>query len=171
MKYLPDIIDYNLKLLFVGFNPGIRSAETGHHYAGKNNGFWKLLFESGLTPYKFTPEEDVKLLQNGFGSTNIVSRPTKGAAEISNTEFKEGALILREKLSRYKPAVVCYVGIGVYRIFAGIKSVKCGRQDLSVVEGVIDYVCSSPSGLNRMPYNEQLQCFIGLRELLGQLNR
>jgi G:T/U-mismatch repair DNA glycosylase len=38
-----------LRVLFVGINPGVRSAITGHA-AGYSNRFWKLLFESGLLP-------------------------------------------------------------------------------------------------------------------------
>ena len=35
-------------MLFVGINPGVRSAQTGHHFAGYSNRFWKLLFAAGL---------------------------------------------------------------------------------------------------------------------------
>ena len=37
-------------MLLVGINPGVRSSQTGHHFAGYSNRFWKLLFESGLVP-------------------------------------------------------------------------------------------------------------------------
>ncbi|PKM81607.1 MAG: hypothetical protein CVU89_08930 [Firmicutes bacterium HGW-Firmicutes-14] len=39
-KPLPDIINSGLKILFIGYNPGLRSAEKGHHYAGRSNRFW-----------------------------------------------------------------------------------------------------------------------------------
>lgn len=166
MKLLPDIIDYHLKVLFIGFNPGMRSAEKGHHYAGYSNNFWKLLYESGITPYKFRPEEDAKLLELGCGSTNIVARPTKGISEIRTAEFREGAVTLRSTLMEYRPKIACYVGIGVYKIFTGRKDVPCGMQNESAVEGIMDYVCTSPSGLNRTPYAEQLYCFQGLKCLM-----
>lgn len=166
MKELSDIIDYNLKILFVGFNPGLKSAEIGHHYAGNSNNFWKLLFESGLTPYKFKSEEDIKLLDLGYGSTNLADRPTKSASELTRREFEEGSKNLMEILSEYRPRIACYLGLGVYRFFASKKVVGCGIQESSVINGVIDYVCSSPSGLNRIPYKEQLECFKYLKKLI-----
>ncbi len=47
---LRDRIAPGVRVLFVGINPGIRSAQTGHHFAGYSNRFWKLLFESKLVP-------------------------------------------------------------------------------------------------------------------------
>jgi TDG/mug DNA glycosylase family protein len=166
MSMLPDIIDYNLKILFIGFNPGLRSAETGHHYAGISNNFWKLLFESGLTPYRLKPEEDHTLLKMGYGSTNIVSRPTRSASEISSAEFKAGAGRINDILLEYRPGIACYMGIGVYRALTGKKDIGCGLQKDCIVKGTRDYVCTSPSGLNRLPYKEQLRCFRGLVQLI-----
>jgi len=45
---LRDRIRPGVRVLFVGINPGIRSATVGHHFAGPSNRFWKLLYESGL---------------------------------------------------------------------------------------------------------------------------
>lgn len=36
---LPEHLDYNLDILFVGINPGLMAAYKGHHYAGANNHF------------------------------------------------------------------------------------------------------------------------------------
>jgi TDG/mug DNA glycosylase family protein len=47
---LPDYLRPGLKLVFVGFNPGERSARIGHYYAGRGNQFWNFLYESGLVP-------------------------------------------------------------------------------------------------------------------------
>src|SRR6266704_680533 len=44
---LPDRIRPGLRVLFVGINPGIRSAAVGHHFAGFSNRFWRLLYDSG----------------------------------------------------------------------------------------------------------------------------
>jgi len=166
---LEDILDYNLKIVFIGYNPGLKTSQTGHHYAGTSNRFWRLLFESGMTPYKFRPEEDRKLLELGYGSTNIVSRPTRSAVEINKKEFKEGADILKDVLKKYRPKVAAYMGIGVYKIFSGKKNIKSGLQQESVIPGILDYVCPSPSGLNRTSYSEQLDCLRGLKKLIENL--
>ena len=52
---LKDRIAPDVRVLFVGINPGVRSAVTGHHFAGFSNRFWKLLFESGLVPEAIRP--------------------------------------------------------------------------------------------------------------------
>ena len=166
-KDLPDIVSGGLKILFVGFNPGIQSAREGHHYAGASNRFWRLLHESGLTPCRLSPVEDRKLLDYGYGSTNIADRPTRQAGELTAEELAEGCTALAGLISQIRPEIVCHVGIGVYRIFKsqmeGIPKsrlkVTTGLQKENLIDGVKDYVCSNPSGLNTIPYCSQLDCF------------
>ena len=61
-KRLRDVIAADLRLLFVGINPGLRSAEIGHHFGGKTNPFWRLLDAAGLTSRLLAPYEDRGLL-------------------------------------------------------------------------------------------------------------
>ncbi|EMF47683.1 G:T/U mismatch-specific uracil/thymine DNA-glycosylase [Planococcus halocryophilus Or1] len=89
LERIPDYLQQDLKILFVGFNPSIRSSETGYHYANPNNRFWKILYKAGLTPRTYLPEENSELLALGFGLTNIVDRPTKEAAEISKKNMRK----------------------------------------------------------------------------------
>ena len=163
---VPDIINLNLKILFIGFNPSIRSSETGHHFAGPSNRFWRLLYDSELTDEKLTPNDDTKLLKCGYGITNIVPRPTRTASEITKEEYELGREVLISKLKALQPKFACYVGIGVYRHLSKLKVVRCGLQTKSVVEGVQDYVASSSSGLNRIPLEQQLTLFIDLKQLI-----
>ena len=170
MKTVPDIIRSSLSILFIGFNPSILSAEQGHHFAGPSNRFWGLLYDANLTDRKFRPEEDQKLLDFGCGITNIVSRPTKTAAEITRVEYEQGRIELRKKLIYYKPKIACYVGIGVYRQFSRVSSVPCGLQAINVVSGIIDFVVSSSSGLNRIPLAQQRFWFNELKKLAKNNN-
>src|SRR5207249_4303314 len=98
-------------VLFVGINPGIRSAAIGHHFAGYSNRFWKLLFESGLVPDPICTEEDHRLPEWGFGITNLVARPTPGIDTLRSEEYATGARILRKSVRRWKPRVVAFVGV------------------------------------------------------------
>ncbi|MGH9371713.1 MAG: mismatch-specific DNA-glycosylase, partial [Vicinamibacterales bacterium] len=68
---LRDRIAPGVRVLFVGINPGVRSAVTGHHFAGFSNRFWKLLAESRLVPVPITCEEDDRLPAWGLGITNL----------------------------------------------------------------------------------------------------
>lgn len=165
-KPLPDILGPGLKVLFIGYNPGLRSAEMGHHYAGKSNRFWDILFKSGLTPEKLDYSRDRELLCYGYGSTNIIDRPTKSAAELTREEYLAGKEKLREMLDEYRPTVACYVGIGVYKAFSGRREVNWGHQSEETVQGIIDFVAPSTSGLNRMPMIEQVKLYAELKELL-----
>src|SRR6187402_2122094 len=85
---LRDRIRPGVEVLFVGINPGVRSAMTGHHFAGFSNRFWKLLFESRQVPEPIGYEDDVRLPEWGYGITNIVP---------------------------YRPAVVAAIGVTVFR--------------------------------------------------------
>ncbi len=167
MNEVPDIIDYNLRVLFIGFNPGLRSAATGHHFAGYSNKFWKLLAAAGLTSYRFRPEEDRSLLAVGLGVTNIVARPSRAADEITSAEYQAGKEILAAKLRLYSPQIACFAGVGVYKKFAGRTNIKCGWQPVQTVSGVTDFVVPSPSGLTRIVFAEQLVYYQELARLLA----
>ena len=166
MEPIPDHLKINLKILFVGFNPSIRSSETGYHYANPNNRFWKILYEAGLTPRKFLPEENSKLLDLGFGLTNIVARPTKEAAEISLDEYKRGAEKLKKKIQRYQPEAVCFVGKGVYQQYSKKRVIPWGEQTEPVIPGISEFVAPSSSGLVRMKADEIVEIYRGLHKYL-----
>ncbi|MDQ0218839.1 mismatch-specific DNA-glycosylase [Peribacillus cavernae] len=169
MNSISDHMNDHLDILFVGFNPSIRSGETGHHYANPNNRFWRILHEAGITPKKYRHEEDEILLDLGYGFTNIVSRPTKTAEEILKAEYKEGREELKKKIAHFKPKVICFVGKGVYQQYSGLKVLPWGVQEHSVVSGTIDFVAPSSSGLVRMKMEEVIKIYSHLPELLRSL--
>lgn len=168
MEPILDHIKDNLKVLFVGFNPSIRSSKTGHHYANPTNRFWKILHKAGITDRKYLPEEDYKLLDIGYGLTNIVARPTRNAEEISAEEYREGRKELMNKISIYKPKIVCFVGKGVYKEYSGNKTIPWGRQSSPVVPGTTDFVAPSSSGLVRIKIDDIAAIYSELPELIDQ---
>jgi mismatch-specific thymine-DNA glycosylase len=112
---LTDILAPNLIAVFVGTNPGIRTAAQGHAYAHPSNQFWKLLHASGCTDERLRPEQDVELpARYLLGNTNIVERPTKDAAELSKAEMTGGAPVLEDKCRKWRPECVCIVGKGIW---------------------------------------------------------
>ncbi len=125
-----------------------------------------MLFASGLTDRLYKPEEDERLLSLGIGFTNLCSRPTRRADELTREEIRAGAHALRAKLERFRPRVVTYTGIGVYRWFRATSKVSWGIQDIAVVPGVIDVVVPSPSGLNRMRFEELVDHYRAVTPLL-----
>src|SRR6478672_5499755 len=114
-KTVRDVIAPDLKILFCGINPGLYTAAVGHHFARPGNRFWPALFAGGFTDRLLGPGEDRLLLAYGCGVTNLVSRATVAADELSAEELRAGAVTLRRKVRRYRPAWVAFVGIGAYR--------------------------------------------------------
>ena len=94
---LPDIIAPGLRVLFVGINPGLRSATVGHHYAGHANRFWRLVADAGLVPEPITWRDDARMSEWGFGLTNLVSRPTRGVGELTADDYAAGRRQLRQR--------------------------------------------------------------------------
>lgn len=163
---LPDYIKENLKIMFVGFNPGERSDLLGHNFAGRNNQFWRLLHDAGLTPELIQAENDKSILDHGYGLTNIVARASKSSSDLSWSELKEGALELRRKVELYRPKVVCLLGKQVYQAYAGLKNgakVEYGPQFPSLFPGITDYLAPNPSGRSTVPYALKKEFFEGLK--------
>ena len=107
------------------------------------------------------------MLDLGIGFTNLASRPTRRADELTREEIQAGAKELREKLERFEPRVVAYTGIGVYRWFRATSKVSWGVQETFAVPGVTDVVVPSPSGLNRMRFEELVDHYRALAPFLS----
>lgn len=165
---VPNLVKGNLLVLFVGINPGMRTASIGRHFAGHSNRFWKLLAVSGLTPYQLKAEQDAELLEMGFGITNIVARPTASAAELTGAEMKEGAGALKELVEYYRPKILACLGKDTYRYYGNKRDFDWGKQEGSVVDGVIEVVLPNPSGLNRMPFEEQVRYYRELKAMVEE---
>ena len=158
-----------MRVLFVGINPGIRSAQLGHHFAGYSNRFWKLLYDSNLVPEPIGTEDDVRLPEWGFGITNLVPRATPGIDTLRPAEYVAGARTLRRKVRRWKPEVVAFVGVTLFRSLFGKRPgerVKLGPQP-EPFEGARVFVLPNPSGRNaNFSYREMLAAFKRLRAAL-----
>jgi TDG/mug DNA glycosylase family protein len=154
--------------LFVGINPGVRSALTGHHFAGFSNRFWKLLYESRLVPEPIGHQDDDRLPDWGYGITNVVSRATPGMDTIEPHEYVTGRARLRRKILRYRPEVVVFVGITVFRAMFPLHKgpVPLGLQTERVGESKV-FVLPNPSGRNaNFTYAEMLAAYRALRRRL-----
>ena len=122
---LVDSLDPNLICVFIGVNPGILTATRGHAYCHPSNLFWKLAYNSGCTPRLCRPEEDRDLPRLfALGHTNIVSRPTKDASELSKAEMDEGVGILEQKIAMWRPESVAIVGKSVWESIWRVKHGK-----------------------------------------------
>jgi TDG/mug DNA glycosylase family protein len=165
---LRDRIAPGVRVLFVGINPGVRSSQTGHHFAGFSNRFWKLLYDSTLVPEPITYADDNRLPEWGYGITNIVPRPSPGIDALRPEEYVAGRARLRAKIRRYRPRVVALVGVTVYRaMFPARKgAVTPGLQAERLGDAAV-FVLPNPSGRNaNFSYAEMLAAFRALRRYL-----
>jgi TDG/mug DNA glycosylase family protein len=144
---VPDLIADRLAVLFVGINPGLYSAATGHHFARPGNRFWPALHDAGFTEVLLRPWEQRRLLPLGFGITNLVARATAAADELSPHELRRGRHRLGVKVRRYRPRCVAVLGIGAYRTGFGRQRAGVGLQP-ETLEGAALWVLPNPSGLN-----------------------
>ena len=163
-KPLPDIVGPDLQVLFCGINPGLKSAEVGHNFARPGNRFWPALHGAGFTPRLLRPEEDVDLPRYGLGITNLVSRPTAAASELSDEELRAGAAELEALVARWRPRVVAVVGLGAWRTGFRRPRAVIGLQE-ETIAGVPVWLLPNPSGLNanhQLP--ELVRLFSELRE-------
>jgi TDG/mug DNA glycosylase family protein len=170
---LKDRIGPGIVVLFVGINPGVRSATIGHHFAGFSNRFWKLLFEARLVPELLRAEDDERLLEFRFGITNLVARPTPGIDTLRPAEYVEGLDALKRKVRRWKPPIVAFVGVTLFRSIFDIPSgqpIAVGLRRRERFEGARVFVLPNPSGRNaNFSYAEMLQAFVRLRAFVRRL--
>ncbi|MEU0089154.1 G/U mismatch-specific DNA glycosylase [Kribbella sp. NPDC006257] len=147
MQELADVIGPGLRVLFCGINPGLVSAETGHHFARPGNRFWPALHLAGFTPRQFRPDEQGELLGLGLGITNVVDRPSAKADELSKAEFLAGGEKLVTKVLEYQPAWLAVVGVTAYRDAFGERKAVMGRQERTIGKTQV-WILPNPSGLN-----------------------
>jgi double-stranded uracil-DNA glycosylase len=145
-------------VLFVGINPGLYSAATGHHFARPGNRFWPALHQAGFTPTQLHPSRQAGLLENGCGVTNLVNRGTATAEELAPAEFVAGRRRLAAKVRRFRPQIVAFLGVGAYCQAFSRKQANVGPQP-ERFEGAEVWVLPNPSGLNA---NYQLPALVKL---------
>src|SRR4029079_2263171 len=170
---LTDCIEPGVRLVLTGINPCVMSATTGHHFAGPTNRFWGLLYESGIVPEPITHEDDVRLPQWGIGMTNLIARPSPGIDVLKPQEYVEGWQILEKKVERFRPQIVAFVGVTMYRALAKILGhakeieIRPGFQH-ATVHGTRIVVVPNPSGRNaHFSYDEMLAAFKELARALS----
>ena len=150
---VPDLAGEDVRLVFVGINPGLWTAASGAHFAHPGNRFYKALYASGITGEVLDVSEGFDetsrraLTDRGIAITNLVSRATAKASEVSDEEFRDGIEDVRRKVSEWEPAVVAFVGITAYRTALAERGADVGRQDRTM-HGASVWALPNPSGLN-----------------------
>ncbi|MFZ6645250.1 G/U mismatch-specific DNA glycosylase [Undibacterium sp. TJN25] len=164
---LPDLLGLGLDIVFCGINPGVSAAEHGHHFLGRGNRFWRVLHLAGYTPEQIAPEDDGDILQYRYGLTTAVGRATANAGELAIDEFTAAQQQLTEKIERYAPRYIAFLGKVAYAAMSHKRVLDWGPQ-AELFGGASVWVLPNPSGLNRSFSVDDLVCAYG--ELLQAVN-
>jgi double-stranded uracil-DNA glycosylase len=150
---VPDLVGPGVRLVFVGINPGLRTAATQIHFGNPGNRFRPALVVAGLLepPVDGVPgmtEADLAtLVSRGVGITNLVPVATARADELVNDQLLAGRVRLEEFVERHRPQVVAILGITAYRAAFGRPRATPGRQSEPIGSAQL-WVVPNPSGLN-----------------------
>ena len=152
MHTLPDYLEPGLDIVFVGINPGERSAEVAHYFATPANRFWRAANQAGVFSPSLSPETDHQALGQGIGFTDVVKRPTNSASKLRAADYRIWAPVLKEKLLRFRPRIVCFHGVTGYRAYLKYTEGAEAHPELGLQDRAIGasrvFVVPNPSPAN-----------------------
>lgn len=169
-RTLPDLLRPGLDLVFVGINPGERSARLRHYYGHPGNAFWAALSTSGLVPAPVGPDDDRRLLTNfGIGFTDVVKRVQTDSTRVTDAELRAAAPAFRRRIAYASPRAVCFTTTRAFDVLHPRvrRPEQWGRQPVAI-EGASVWVMPSTSG-RAARYRAEVHRV--LRELAIELGR
>jgi TDG/mug DNA glycosylase family protein len=143
-RTLPDTVGPGMRLLLVGLNPSVYSADIGAGFARPGNRFWPAALAAGIVTRTHDPFHALRV--DGIGMTDLVKRATPRAGELTREEFRLGAARLERLVEWLEPGAVCFVGLSGYRAAIDRKATP-GRQPRPF-GGRPAYVMPNTSGVN-----------------------
>ncbi len=137
----------------MGINPGLWTAATQTHFCHPSNRFYPALRAAGLIDWTIDTDSGMSDAQRdaladlGIGMTNLVSRATVRASELTRVELRAGGERLVGLVDQVGPRVVAVAGVTAYRDAFGEKQAQLGRQPDDIGPARL-WVVPNPSGLN-----------------------
>ena len=147
-RTLPDLLRTRLDLVFVGINPGERSALLGHYYGHRGNAFWRALSASGLVDGEVGPTDDRRLLADcGIGFTDVVKRVMTDSTRVSDAELRDAQPAFERRIAYASPRALCFATTRAFDVlFPRVRAAGTwGRQPVQVA-GADVWVMPSTSG-------------------------
>jgi double-stranded uracil-DNA glycosylase len=161
---VPDVLAPDLRIVFVGINPGRVSAAAGAHFANPRNDFWRLLHAARLTSRLYAPDEQFALLEEGIGVTNAAYRTTPGSGDLRRADFAGSAERLERIARELRPAWLAFVGKEAYRGAFGSRP-ELGVQERTLGETKLFVLPSTSPANAAVPWDERWRWF---RDLAGR---
>ena len=100
---LPDLLDFNLNIIFCGMAASKKSKQVNAYYAGPGNKFWKTLYNVRLTTKELKPKEFKQLITYKIGLSDICKTDFGNDNELDLTKFDVNGFYL--KILQYKPKI------------------------------------------------------------------
>ena len=163
---VPDLLAQGLRVLFVGINPGRRSAAAHAHFANPRNDFWRLVHESGLTPELLGPARQREAVDHGVGITNAAFRTTPGSETCGPPTSPAPRADRLERLAvTLRPRMIAFVGKEAYRGAFGERP-ALGLQVRRLGDARLFVLPSTSPANATVPYAERLAWFDALVALI-----
>jgi len=143
-RLLPDTVGPGMRVLLVGLNPSVYSADAGYGFARPGNRFWPAALASGLVTRAHDTFHALRV--DGIGMTNFIRRPTPNASDLSTSEYVEATAVLERLVRWLEPRAVCFIGFAGYR--AAIDKHAAAGWQARGFGGAAAFVMPNTSGLN-----------------------
>ena len=140
---LPDLLDFNLNIIFCGMAASKKSKQVNAYYAGPGNKFWKTLYDIGLITKPLKPEEFEKILDYDIGLTDICKTDYGNDNELDPSKYDVNGF--NSKILKYKPRIVCFNGKNAAKVYLNQKKINYAYQDQTIGGSKI-FVAPSTSG-------------------------
>jgi TDG/mug DNA glycosylase family protein len=161
---VPDVLAPDLRVVFVGINPGRVSAASRAHFANPRNDFWRLLHAARLTSRLYEPVEQLSLPGEGIGITNAAYRTTPGSGDLRRSDFVGSAERLERIARELRPRWLAFVGKEAYRGAFGARP-ELGLQERTLGETQLFVLPSTSPANAAVSWRERLRLF---QELAGR---
>jgi TDG/mug DNA glycosylase family protein len=152
---LQDVLQDSLQIVLCGTAVGTASAAAGAYYAHKQNKFWKILYETGLTPELLQPYQYRDLLRHRIGLTDFVKTHSGMDHQIPLSELtQEARARLSASMVRYRPKFLAFTSKTAGQRFLGGKR-DYGEQIERIAETRI-WILPSTSGAARGSWRPEI---------------
>jgi len=142
---LQDVLQDGLRIVLCGTAVGTASAIAGAYYAHKQNKFWKILHETGLTPELLRPHQYRDLLRHRIGLTDFVKTHSGMDHQIPLSELtKISRARLNAAIATFQPEFLAFTSKTAGQRFLGSKR-DYGEQTERIADTRI-WILPSTSG-------------------------
>jgi double-stranded uracil-DNA glycosylase len=142
---LQDVLQNSLRVVLCGTAAGTASARAKAYYAHKQNKFWKILHETGLTPELLQPHQYRDLLQHRIGLTDLVKTHSGMDHQIPISNLKLDARArLSASIAAFRPNFLAFTSKTAGQGFLGGKR-DYGEQTEQIADTRI-WILPSTSG-------------------------